>query len=391
MATRNRPQPGGLSVVKLSEVGKVKTGARRKRTPWLWADYMPPGALGMLDGDPGLGKSMITCDLAARVSVGGKMPLGAQIPPGNRNVLMVAKEDTPEEIRARVEAFGGNPDNVSVVRSVGGRTLSIPDDVPILRDFIVANKVRLVIIDPIMVYLGKHAGAGQQVRQAVDPLADLAQSTGATIIMVRHLTKGGGKNAKQAGGGAMDLIGSCRFGFLIGPDPENPKRRIMACTKMNNAAEPLSVAYTLATVNGAPKVVWEDKPVDNLDAEDLMRNRRVNSDERNEREEAVNFLRDTLEEEGGVRWPVEIMQLAREAGFTSAQIRTAKRKLRVVSRKLGIGWWWCMPEFDIRKFDQKEAQRILARAAAEKDEKTGAKGGKGKAGAGATKLTVVRD
>lgn len=387
MATTRKP-PGGASVVRLSDVAKRRTGGTRKRTPWLWADYMPPGTLGLIDGDPGLGKSMITCDLAARVSVGGKMPLGAQIPPGSRGVLMVAKEDTPEEIASRIEGFGGDLANISVLRNVGGSPLSIPNDIPILRDIITENKVRLVIIDPIMVYLGKHAGSGQQVRQAVDPLSDLAQTTGATIIMVRHLTKGGGKNAKQAGGGSMDILGACRFGYLIGPDPENPKRRIMANTKLNLAEEPPSVAYTITTVNGKPKVNWEDKPVTNLDAEDLMRNRRVSSDERDEREEAVAFLKDALEEEGGVRWPVEIMQLAREAGFTTSQVRTAKRKLMVRSRKLGVGWWWCMPEYDIRKFSHAEAERIIARAKEAKDAKTGeGKGGKGNAKAN---LKVVK-
>jgi hypothetical protein len=41
---------------------------------WLWADRLPIGKLTVLDGDPGLGKSAITVDVAARVSAGLPMP-----------------------------------------------------------------------------------------------------------------------------------------------------------------------------------------------------------------------------------------------------------------------------------------------------------------------------
>jgi hypothetical protein len=41
---------------------------------WLWPGRVPLGKLTILDGDPGLGKSAITLDLAARLSAGLPMP-----------------------------------------------------------------------------------------------------------------------------------------------------------------------------------------------------------------------------------------------------------------------------------------------------------------------------
>ena len=35
---------------------------------WLWPGYIPKGRLTVLDGDPGLGKSLTTIDLAARLT-----------------------------------------------------------------------------------------------------------------------------------------------------------------------------------------------------------------------------------------------------------------------------------------------------------------------------------
>ncbi|SVD89134.1 uncharacterized protein METZ01_LOCUS441988, partial [marine metagenome] len=34
---------------------------------WLWPGWLPVGKFVLIDGNPGVGKSMITCDLAARL------------------------------------------------------------------------------------------------------------------------------------------------------------------------------------------------------------------------------------------------------------------------------------------------------------------------------------
>ena len=41
---------------------------------WLWPNQIPLGKLTLLAGDPGLGKSFVTCDMAARVSRGAVWP-----------------------------------------------------------------------------------------------------------------------------------------------------------------------------------------------------------------------------------------------------------------------------------------------------------------------------
>jgi hypothetical protein len=41
---------------------------------WLWHPYMPEGALVMLDGDPGVGKSYLALAIAASISRGVPLP-----------------------------------------------------------------------------------------------------------------------------------------------------------------------------------------------------------------------------------------------------------------------------------------------------------------------------
>ncbi len=48
-------------------------------TAWLWPRFIPLGYLVAFDGDPECGKSMITVDLAARLSRGDSLPDGTPL------------------------------------------------------------------------------------------------------------------------------------------------------------------------------------------------------------------------------------------------------------------------------------------------------------------------
>src|SRR5436305_319341 len=62
---------------------------------WLWPGRIPYRKLTILDGEPGLGKSLFTLALAARVTTGQPMPDGS---PGiQSNVVLVTPEDAVQE------------------------------------------------------------------------------------------------------------------------------------------------------------------------------------------------------------------------------------------------------------------------------------------------------
>lgn len=65
----------GVSTRKVSQV-------EARPIKWLWPGYFPEGALCLIDGDPGLGKSFFTLDLTARVSAGKVFPTGEKATPG---------------------------------------------------------------------------------------------------------------------------------------------------------------------------------------------------------------------------------------------------------------------------------------------------------------------
>jgi hypothetical protein len=55
---------------------------------WLWPGYIASGRLTLLDGDPGVGKSLLTVDLAARLTTGRDFPDGSRPGPATVGLLV---------------------------------------------------------------------------------------------------------------------------------------------------------------------------------------------------------------------------------------------------------------------------------------------------------------
>src|SRR5262249_22263555 len=169
-----------------------------KPVSWLWTGWIPRGALTILDGDPGLGKSTITIDLAARTSRGWLMPPGPGPVEGaeGAGVLLLKAEDDPARtIRPRLDAAGADPSMVfsfEAVRVAGeDHPPVLPWDLEMVEGLIREHEIVLVVIDPFLAYLGGEFDAhkDQDVRRCLHRLMALAQRTGAAIVLVRHLNK----------------------------------------------------------------------------------------------------------------------------------------------------------------------------------------------------------
>ena len=79
---------------------------------WLWPGYLATGSVAILDGDPGQGKSLITLDLAARLTTGRPWPNGC---PGSgpASVIFLCDEDVDSVVLARLRALGASAMDVS--------------------------------------------------------------------------------------------------------------------------------------------------------------------------------------------------------------------------------------------------------------------------------------
>ena len=86
-----------------------------------------------------------------------------------------------------------------------------------------------------MAFLGENinSNSDKDVRSALKPLKQLAERTGAAILIIRHLNKTPGSNVLYRGGGSIGIIGAARSGLIVGPHPEDEEQRVLASQKHN--------------------------------------------------------------------------------------------------------------------------------------------------------------
>jgi hypothetical protein len=337
---------------------------------WLSPGRLAAGKITILDGDPGLGKSTLLCELAARVSQGDALPGGRTEEP--RSVLLMsAEDDLRDTIRPRLDAAGGDPARVIALTSLpdgttAGRPFVIPGDAPWLEMFAHQLDVALIIIDPLVAFLerGLSANNDQDVRLALASLKAVGERTGAAIVAVRHLNKATGGNPLYRGGGSIGIIGAARCGLLLAADPEDGERRILAPTKGNLARPPAALAFRLVDVPGAEvaRVVWEGES--RWTAAALLR--AAEDEDRDETrsalEEARAFLRAALAD--GPRPAKEVQAEAEARGIAVKTLRAARKAEGIVARKEQSAhgqWLVALPETEaVEGEDGKEGQPPLS-------------------------------
>jgi hypothetical protein len=98
-------------VEQASPVGKLLSEVEPERVEWLWPGRLPLGKLSVLDGDPGLGKSALTLDLAAKASAGLELPDGGRCGPAGV-VLLSAEDGLADTVRPRLDAAGAAAERI---------------------------------------------------------------------------------------------------------------------------------------------------------------------------------------------------------------------------------------------------------------------------------------
>ena len=211
---------------------------------WLWPGYLARGKLAVLEGDPGMGKSLLAIDLMARISRGGPFPDGASLREARTSILMSAEDDLADTVRPRAEAAGGDLDWLLFPRFTD-RLPRLPDEMCDLENLMYGSA--LAVIDPLVAFLPPHLAAGndQCMQQVLTPLAAAAAQWRCTVLAVRHLTKKPRDRAIHQGQGSMAIVAAARTALLVGPHPTDPDQRVLAVSKSNVGARPPALGYRI--------------------------------------------------------------------------------------------------------------------------------------------------
>jgi RecA-family ATPase len=324
------------------------SSVRARPVEWLWPGWLPLGKLCDLSGDPGLSKSTLLLDLAARVSTDGVMPDGSQGQTGGV-CLMSAEDGLEDTILPRLRAAGADLAKVGFFEGYNREPLVLPDHIDRIEVRLRDYDARLLLIDPLVAFLA-HARSDQEVRKCLHPVKLLAERLRCTVLWLRHLSKRGGPKAIYRGSGHVSIIGAARSGLVVGPDPDDPELRVLAHAKSNLAPRQKSLTYRLEQVEEfvCCRIAWGE--ASELSADDVCD--APSRKEKEEREEAgsklaaaVEFLLIALK--NGARRVTDLKEEAKVLGLAWGTVRHAYRARGVQTRyphQTGSGQYeWVLP------------------------------------------------
>lgn len=329
---------------------------------WLWKDRIAYGKVSIIAGNPGLGKSQITANIAATLSNGGTWP-AETTPCSIGSVLILSAEDDPSDtIRPRLEAANADLKKNFVIDAVNTttnnnkinqRSFNLKHDLKHLEHLIYTiQDVKLIIIDPITAYLGdtdSHKNA--DIRALLTPLAELASKFEIAVLCVSHLNKSGNTDALMRVMGSLAFVAAARAAFIVLQDPENEARRLFLPIKNNIGIDKTGFAFKIESCKlnndiTTSKIIWENDII-TATANDII-GFQQNTEEQTALKEAEDFLLDLL---AISQMPVkQIQKEAKDAGHAWATIKRARKKLGIQSKKIGMekGWAWRLPPKKIK-------------------------------------------
>ena len=340
-----KPKSLGLRVLKSSQV-------QPELIEWLWKDRIPLGKLTLFSGNPDVGKSLVSLDVAARLSCGKDFPDGKNTL-GACDVLILAAEDDPADtIVPRLMAAGADLDRIHLLDGTNvsdmERSFALDSDVQLLREHLAENpEIRLVIVDPISNYLGSaELNKETELRKVLTPLVNVARDAECAVLTIAHFNKQLGTDAIHKVGGAVGLVGIQRMAWAFTKNPDDPDARLMLRIKGNISANSKGLGYRTSgkeiSIQGQPAVLpvveWLGESAETAD--NILQ---ISSDpEARSARNISNWLREFLKD--GEQPASEVFKEAeKKFGNAGDRVRRASEQLNVAKRQENRRWFWSLP------------------------------------------------
>ncbi|OBB21107.1 hypothetical protein A5761_03085 [Mycolicibacterium setense] len=314
------------------------------------------GMVSIAAGREGSGKSSFGIWLAAKITRGTLPGKHYGVP---KRVFYLATEDSwKHTLVPRLMAAGADLSRVArievSVNESATVTLSLPEDVALLTQSITHNDVALVVIDPLMSTMsaGLDTNGTRDVRTALEPLAAMADTTGAAVVALAHFNKATGLDAltRITGSGAFKDVARAVMVFAVDAEGE----RVFSQPKNSvgrNDLPSLKYEVTGAVVETAKgkaatarfAFTWiADSTVDDSLGNEHGRGASARSGASPIEQFITEYIAlhtDPEENEGGVP-AADVIAAGAEAGYSEKQIKDARLRATdpvIATQRMGFG------------------------------------------------------
>lgn len=208
---------------------------------WLWEGRIPSGKVTLLEGEPGVGKSSLALELAARVSRGAPMPFEKGLHETRpANVILFSGDDgLADTVRPRLDAAHADLSHVWAV----DREIDAGD--------VAELKPALIILDPLSCYIS--VSSEQTPVGVMRKLGQLARDTGAAILALQSV----GDDMKD--NWTPEFYGTPRSILLLTPLGHGGRRLAIAKSNLRHIPDIHPLVYYFDDDGGEVRIVnWSD-------------------------------------------------------------------------------------------------------------------------------------
>jgi len=353
------PELDGVTPVDPWEPGPDADGRRLLLTPasairmrpvhWTWQDRIPAGAITVIPGREGIGKSLTLAWLAAQITRGS---LPGRYYGQPRPVVYAATEDSwSHTIAPRLHVAGADLTMVFRVEAEQDGTfesLTLPRDTIALGREIDRHGVALLAADPLLslINAGIDTHRDRDLRTALEPLAQMADLTGCAVVGLAHFNKSSSADALNLITGSRAFAAVARAVLAIARDSDADDGSCVLSQAKNNLGR-LDLPSLRYVVESA-EVPTEEGPAyvgrlvftgeTDRSVSDILGDAQngPDADSRADRDDAAAWLTGYLTDHGGQAPWADILKAARADGIAERTLKRARAKAGVTSERTGF-------------------------------------------------------
>ncbi|MCU1669506.1 MAG: hypothetical protein JWP40_2433 [Blastococcus sp.] len=314
-------------------------------TRYLWENYLPVAELAMLVGKPGVGKSTVAADVAAKLTTGR---LSGSFLGRPQTVLYSLTEDAEGVFKARFIAADGDPDRLHVIDVVHGQSdgspLLVDADLDQLRAAIIDLRPALVVLDALNSSLDGQQNDNSNIRPQLEKLKALAHQTNTAILGIGHFRKStNGSEPLDSIGGAGAYGQVIRQALGCARDEDEGTCTLSVIKTNGQSLDVASLAYRIEEAlvpsddggtASVGRVTWLGESETSV--RDLLQRTPSGDEDRHERDEAVDWLLGYLAANGGEAPSKDIFKAARSENIAERTLKRARTRAGVDYERTGF-------------------------------------------------------
>jgi len=215
---------------------------------FIYPQRVPQSALTIICGHQDTGKGVLIASLVTSLTTGKNWIDKENTNPPSDVIYLSAEDSVRHTLVPRFAVAGADLKRIHFVdgtivqhsaESSMKQLVSLATDLAALADLCRRTNARLVIIDPLLSFMGRSVRANDsvEVRAVLEPLQDFADEHGIAVVGIGHFNKNDSQQVINRLAGSAAFSQTPRAVWIIGRDKDDPSLRFFVNQKCNELSD----------------------------------------------------------------------------------------------------------------------------------------------------------